>query len=146
MTPTYRRGTPADAPACVDIIVEWAEQSPWLDELDPRSDLIPFWTELFGHELVWIAEINGQIAGFCTRGDDNIGALYVSDNHRSKGLGKHLLDLAKEDRDWITVWAYEANKAARRFYRREGLVEISREMEEHSNLVNVEHQWHRKQA
>lgn len=59
---------------------------------------------------------------------------------------KALLDLAKADRDWITVWAYEKNEHARRFYRREGLVEICREMEvfdDGSRLMDVEHRWTR---
>ena len=81
--------------------------------------------------------------GFCTRDDDSIGALYVATEVRSTGIGKRLLDMAKADRDWITVWAYEKNTDALRFYRREGLVEVSRAIENESNLMNVEHRWTR---
>lgn len=75
------------------------------------------------------------------RGDDNIGALYVATEARSAGIGKRLLDMAKENRDWITVWAYEENKHALNFYAREGLVEVPREIEDETNLVNIEHRW-----
>jgi len=60
---------------------------------------------------------------------------------RSTGIGKRLLDKAKQNRDWIAVWAYEKNSDALRLYKREGLVEICRETESESNLMNVEHRW-----
>ena len=99
------------------------------------------WDDLFETNLVWVAEIEDHIVGFCTRDDDNIGALYVAKEVRSAGIGKRLLDLAKADRDWITVWAYEKNKHALRFYKREGLIEICREIEEETNLINIEYRW-----
>ena len=52
----------------------------------------------------------------------------------------------KAYRDWITVWAYEKNTRAREFYRREGLIEISREMENYDDgvsLMDIEHRWTR---
>jgi hypothetical protein len=49
--------------------------------------------------------------------------------------------MAKADREWMTVWAYEENPRARKFYRREGCVEISREIEEGTGLVDIEHRW-----
>jgi len=70
-----------------------------------------------------------------------MGALYVVSEARSTGIGKGLLDKAKENRDWITVWAYEKNSDALRLYKREGLVEVCREIETSSNLMNIEHRW-----
>ncbi len=143
MTPTIRSGQQSDVVACVDILRDWAEETPWMAELDERQSMQAFWSDLFNTDLVWVAEIEGRIVGFCTRDEDNIGALYVVPEVRSTGIGKRLLDMAKADRDWITVWAYEENIHALRFYRREGLVEICREIEAESNLMNIEHRWTR---
>lgn len=112
--------------------------------LDDRAPMIAFWTEVFQIEQAWVAEQDGTIVGFCTRDADNIGGLYVATARRSTGIGKRLLDAAKAERDWITVWAYALNSRARDFYRREGLVEISREVEPESGLMNVEHRWVRE--
>ncbi len=113
-----------------------------LDDLKPMQD---FWIDIFKNDLVWVAETHDRIVGFCTRGvddgPDNIGALYVVSEVRSTGIGKGLLDKAKQNRDWITVWAYEKNSDALRFYKREGLVEICREIETDSGLMNIEHRW-----
>jgi len=81
--------------------------------------------------------------GFCVRQEDNLTALYVARDFRGQGVGKSLLDLAKADRDWITVWAFEKNPRARKFYRREGCVEITREVDQATGLIDVEHRWTR---
>ncbi|MEL6583221.1 MAG: GNAT family N-acetyltransferase [Pseudomonadota bacterium] len=89
----------------------------------------------------WVAERDGAVVGFCLREDDNITGLYIARRARGAGVGKALLDLAKTDRTWITVWAYEKNTRARKFYRREGCVEVSREVEDGSGLIDLEHRW-----
>ena len=141
MTAHIRPGQQSDVVACVDILRDWEKETPWMAELNAPQPMQDFWRDLFQTDLTWVALIKGRIVGFCTRGDDNIGALYVAIEARSAGIGKRLLDMAKENRDWITVWAYEENKHALNFYAREGLVEVPREIEDETNLVNIEHRW-----
>jgi len=143
MTSHIRSGQQSDVVACVDILRDWADETTWMAELDALQPMQAFWSDLFETDLVWVAETGDRVTGFCTRDDDNIGALYVAAEARSTGIGKRLLDMAKADRDWITVWAYEKNIDALRFYRREGLVEVSRAIEKESNLMNIEHRWTR---
>ncbi|TQV69851.1 GNAT family N-acetyltransferase [Denitrobaculum tricleocarpae] len=141
MTPHIRPGQQSDVVACVDILRDWADETLWMAELDDLQPMQAFWRDLFETDLVWVAEMGDRIVGFCTRDDDNIGALYVVAEARRTGIGKRLLDMAKADRDWITVWVYEKNIHALRFYKREGLLEVSREIEHESNLMNIEHRW-----
>ncbi|MEO1405966.1 MAG: GNAT family N-acetyltransferase, partial [Pseudomonadota bacterium] len=144
---SYRRAKEGDGDACARIIIEWDAETPWLGPLDEFESMAAWWSGCLKHvPTSWVSEKNGEVAGFCVREDDNITGLYVSRNARRCGVGKHLLDLAKEDRDWITVWAYEKNDHARKFYRREGCVEISREVEDETALVDVEHRWVRSHA
>lgn len=140
----YRDGKPADAASCARIIREWSADTPWMTKVDDLEPMTAYWRERFGKDCVWVAEIDAHIVGFCVREEDNIGALYVARDARRLGVGKKLLDLAKENREWITVWAYELNTRARSFYRREGLVEVSRETEHYEDgvsLVDIEHRW-----
>jgi len=83
-------------------------------------------------ETSWVCEENGKVVGFCVRQGDNITGLYVSREARGRGVGKSLFDMAKMGREWITVWAYEQNPRARKFYRREVCVGVSREIEKSS--------------
>lgn len=146
MTIQYRNAKRSDGRAGAKIVSDWAEETPWLGPLNDIETMTVFWGDMLAIETAWVAEEGGSVVGFCVREDDNITGLYIARAARSKGVGKRLLDLAKQDRDWITVWALELNTEARRFYRREGLVEISREIEEcggAAGLMDVEHRWTR---
>lgn len=142
MTFNYRPAEARDARACASIVREHATDTPWLGPLNEFERLVEWWAGcLLNVETSWVAEESGEVVGFCVRQDDNITGLYVSREARGQGVGKSLLNLAKTDRKWITVWAYEQNPRARKFYRREGCVEVSRETEEGTALVEIEHRW-----
>lgn len=112
-----------------------------MPEPDEQQEMVAYWSGIFKNDLAWVAETKGLIVGFCTRSDDLVGALYVVPEARSAGIGRRLLDLAKENRDSIHLWAYQLNIPARRFYRRERLVEVSEEIEEETNLMEIKHLW-----
>lgn len=142
MTFSYRFAAERDGRACASIVHEHGMETPWLGPLNEFEQLVEWWQGCLLHvETSWVAEKDGNVVGFCVRQDDNITGLYVCCDARGRGVGKSLLDMAKADQEWITVWAYEQNPRARKFYRREGCVEISREVEEGTNLVDVEHRW-----
>lgn len=138
----YRLAEGRDGRSCAEIVRDWSAETPWLGPLNDFENVVEWWTDCLRHvDTSWVCEEYGKVVGFCVRQDDNITGLYVSCDTRTRGIGKHLLGMAKVDRDWITVWAYEQNPRARKFYRREGCVEISRELEEATGLVDVEHRW-----
>jgi len=146
MTFNYRLAEGRDGRACASIVREHGTETSWLGPLNEFERLVEWWTGcLLNVETSWVAEENGKVVGFCVRQDDNITGLYVSSEARGRGVGKSLLNMAKVDRKWITVWAYEQNPRARKFYRREGCVEVSRETEEGTALVDVEHRWTKSQ-
>ena len=144
MTLNLRMGLASDVDTCVRILTAWVDETPWAFESDTHQQLVALWSDYFQTFSVWVAEVDGAIVGFCTRNDDNISALYVRADWRNKGIGKRLLDRAKANRDGITVWAYGLNEKALKFYTREGLVEVSREIEDGTDLVNIEHRWTRQ--
>ncbi len=143
MEPKIRPATATDVPDCVKILCDWTQETPWMPSHFVNPEMVNWWRGYFAAERAWVAVENTQIIGFCARDDDNIAALYVTKPFRSSGIGKRLLDAAKQDQTWITVWAYAENTEALRFYHREGLVEISREIDEDTDLLNIEHRWNR---
>jgi putative acetyltransferase len=71
---------------------------------------------------VWVAELDGLIAGFVAVGDELVEHLYVLPEHQRSGVGTALLDHAKERRPGgFTLWTFQGNDGARRFYERHGL-------------------------
>lgn len=143
MSIAFRASRAADAVACAQIICDWGAETPWMVPIDERDAVAASWCDLLASNTAWVAERQAQVVGFCVREDDNITGLYVQKDARGLGIGKTLLDQAKVDRDWITVWVYEMNTLARAFYRREGFRDVSREKDEHSHLMYIETRWER---
>ena len=76
---------------------------------------------------VWLAEVDGSLAGFAHLTRTWLDGLYVAPYAQRRGVGTALVDLAKSLRpDGFGLWVFEVNEAARTFYRRHGLVELER--------------------
>ncbi|SIN92259.1 GNAT family N-acetyltransferase [Vannielia litorea] len=138
----YRTATPRDATACARIIRAWGEEvADWIDPMDALAPMAAFWAEVFAAHPTWVAEEAGEILGFANREDLHLCGLYVARVARGRGIGKHLLDLARAGQPRMIAWSYASNTHARHFYRREGFVELGREVEPGTGLLNVEHLW-----
>lgn len=75
---------------------------------------------------VYVAEENGEIAGFIGMGINNyVEGLFVAEQYRSKGIGKQLLDFVKADRPMLRLCVYQENTRAVSFYLREGFRVLS---------------------
>jgi putative acetyltransferase len=71
---------------------------------------------------VWVAELEGRIAGFIAIGDELVEHLYVQPEHQGAGIGRALLDRAKELRPTgFRLWVFQRNAGARAFYEARGL-------------------------
>ena len=62
----------------------------------------------------------GEIVGFIGLNKGHIEGIFVDGDHRSKGVGKSLIDFAKELYPKLSLCVYEKNERAVDFYRREG--------------------------
>lgn len=69
---------------------------------------------------VYVSENDGEIQGFIGLADGHIAGIFVGSKYRSKGIGKQLLDYAKERYGALFLNVYQQNKRAVDFYRREG--------------------------
>jgi ribosomal protein S18 acetylase RimI-like enzyme len=60
--------------------------------------------------------------GFIALGDATIDHLYVEPEMTGRGIGSALLEHAKEQRpEGFSLWTFQQNEGARRFYERHGL-------------------------
>ena len=77
---------------------------------------------LFGDHEVWVAENDLGVLGFAVLAADQLLQIHVAPAEQSKGIGNLLLDRAKERRpDGFSLWVFQKNEGARRFYERHGL-------------------------
>ena len=143
-----RPACPGDAPACAAILRQWVDETPWSATPHPPQADTPFVALKIDAGAVTVAERRGRVAGFLALEGDYVACLYIDGAHRGRGLGHRLLKRAKRQRARLSLWTFQANAAARRFYEREGFVEHQR-TDGHDNdegLPDVEYVWPAKEA
>ena len=88
--------------------------------------------EVIGRADVTVAEVDGTVVGLMVldQGSGGIGwieQLYLDPAWVGRGLGRRFLEIARRTfPDGLQLWTFEANRAAQRFYEREGFVAVER--------------------
>jgi putative acetyltransferase len=72
----------------------------------------------------WVHEENGEVTGFISLIDDEVGALFVDPKSHRRGIGRALLELAMDRHPRLDVEVFEPNTGARTFYETCGFVLI----------------------
>lgn len=84
----------------------------------------------------FIYEDNDDIRGFISIiNNDFIGALFVEKNYQGQGIGKSLIDYAKNLYDNLSLAVYKENEKALEFYKNMGFKIISENINEDTNCV-----------
>jgi ribosomal protein S18 acetylase RimI-like enzyme len=117
-----RRHRPDD----VDAIAELYERSfatlSFLPTLHTLEEHRAWFGQIVRQREVWVWEEEGAILGFIVLGDATVDYLYVEPEMTGRGIGSALLDHAKERRPGgFSLWTFQQNEGARRFYERHGL-------------------------
>ena len=117
---------PTHAPACAAILDAWIDENGWMPRLHTREAIETHVRDVvFAMRRAWVALENDTPIGFLALDIEGcITALYVAAPARGRGVGHTLLDAAKAEERALTLWAFEPNVGARRFYEREGFVEV----------------------
>jgi len=122
-----RCAKPEDAADCAAILQEWINETDWFPTLHPDSAAEPMLRSEIEKSGFTLAVKNQQIAGFSCMADDQLQFLYVRGVFRGQRVGAQLLNRCKfANPDGFGLWTFQQNIGARRFYQREGFVEIKR--------------------
>lgn len=114
----------------------------WLDtNLKAHNFISPcYWLEnfekvknMFSEAEIYVHESDSKINGFIGLNDDYIEGVFVRSEKRSNGIGKQLLEKAKEGRTHLNLNVYKQNERAVRFYLREGFNVIAEGMDSDTN-------------
>jgi putative acetyltransferase len=98
---------------------------PWLPRVHtPEEDQDYFARVLASHEC-WVAVIESQIVGFSVLNEGWLEHLYVMPESQGIGIGRGLLDNAKNlVPSGLQLWTFQGNYYARAFYAKNGFVEV----------------------
>ena len=111
-----------DAPAIAAVLGDWCRETDWMPKLHTRGQDLAFAMGVLSSQVVRLGRAGGGI-GFLARKDHAVNQLIVAPQARGLGLGKALLNEAKA-MGHLTLWTFQANLGARRFYAREGFREV----------------------
>ena len=101
----------------------------WLDSNLKAHHFIPaqYWKSNFGlvkemlsQAEVYVYENDKKIQGFIGLNGEYIEGIFVAAEMQSRGIGKILLDYAKDRKSKLLLKVYQKNTRAVRFYQREG--------------------------
>lgn len=82
-----------------------------------------------------VYESDGRVVGFLSLIDNEVGAVFVEPDFQGRGIGRSLMDRARESRPYLELDVFEANAIGRRFYDSYGFELVSRHIDEASGHV-----------
>ena len=122
-----RRATGGDAGVIAEIHLQSRRVAmPWLPVVHTDDETLEWVAHvMLMDEEVWVAEENGVVVAYAAIAPGWLEHLYVHPEHQGKGIGRRLLDLAKERQAaGLQLWAFARNVRGRRFYEAAGFVLI----------------------
>lgn len=112
-------------------------------EIHPFDDHVFFLNNILSKDnKIYIAVDNNKVVGIVAFNDYELNQLYIHVDYQGIGLGKRLLDLAKENsKGRLELYTFEVNHKAQRFYENNGFVIIGRGFENEENLDDIKYEW-----
>ncbi|MEU5592079.1 GNAT family N-acetyltransferase [Streptomyces sp. NPDC020298] len=122
-----RRAVDADSAAAADVwLRSFAAALPTV--VRPLSDdevRRYFRDVLVPRRETWVAEAAGAVVGVMVLHGETLSQLYLAPEWRGRGVGDRFVALAKERApQGLTLWTFQVNKPAHRFYERHGFVAV----------------------
>jgi GNAT superfamily N-acetyltransferase len=117
-----RRGVPEDVEPVAKLLRSTYDRMDYIPRLHTPEEDLAYVGGLFGDHEVWVAENDAELLGFAVLSSDQLLQMHVGPGHQNQGIGSRLLDRAKERRPGgFSLWTFQKNVGARRFYERHGL-------------------------
>jgi GNAT superfamily N-acetyltransferase len=124
-----RRAVPGDAAAVADVwLRSYTAALPGVRRAHTDDEVREWFRDVVvpGRET-WVVEADGAVVGLMVLGPGEIDQLYLEPDWRGRGLGDRLVGLAKERYPGgLSLWTFQVNEAAGRFYERHGFVAVER--------------------
>lgn len=141
-----RRARLEDADAIADIHTSARREAmPWLPVLHSDDETRGWVAEIvLPNQDVWVAEVDGEVVGYVSINGAELNDLYIRPGYQGRGIGTALLEQAKgRSPDELSLWAFQRNAGARRFYERHGFeaVELTDGADNEEKEPDVRYRW-----
>jgi len=146
VTATLRPARSTDAGTTGQILHGFAHENDWMPELHSMAETIAFCGTMIDRGWGTVAEDKGKIVGFLARNGEEIHSLYLTPSARGQGIGQRLLEHTKATALRRSLFAFQANTSACRFYEKNGFVEAGRSdgTDNDENLPDIRYIWRKE--
>jgi len=123
---------------CADVLEVWARASavahPFLSEefLELERERIP--SVYLPNAETWVWEAEGRVVGFIALLGSEVGALFVDPRFHRSGIGRALMDRARDLRGALEVEVFERNGLGRAFYAKYGFEPMHQKLHEETGF------------
>ena len=91
---------------------------------------------------IHVALIDDTVVGMIAYNEYEISQLYIHKDYQGLGIGRTLLTQAKaQSSGRLTLYTFEVNEKAQRFYEKHGFTIIGRGHENEENLPDIQYEW-----
>jgi ribosomal protein S18 acetylase RimI-like enzyme len=134
---------PKYAPETVKMWRESKEQAIGQKEIHSFEDHVDFINHrLPGQFRIDIAILDEKVVGMIAYNKNEISQLYIHVGYQGIGIGEALLNKAKEhSSERLTLYTFDINQKAQRFYEKHGFIIIGRGNENEENLPDIQYEW-----
>ena len=105
-----------------------------------------FHTHVLQEDRVWVVEMDGRPVAFLAMRADFIDHLYVHPDYQNRGIGKALLDHARQvSPEHVWLYTLQVNEKARLFYEKDGFTAESFGISPPpENEPDIQYHWRKK--
>lgn len=141
-----RPARPTDAGRVGAILSAFIDDTDWMPRIHTRAEDLSFAGQMIDRGWVTVSEGPNGVDGFLARHDRVIHALYVAQAAQRLGRGAALLRAAQSQVAALTLWTFQANCAAQRFYLAMGFAETERSdgARNDEHLPDIRYDWRRR--
>ncbi len=135
-----REYRPEDLPTVMDVWESaFVEAHPFLDQafIDEERRVIP--SLYMPRAETWVFETEGRIVGFISLLGHEVGGLFVAPAYQRRGIGRRLIEHARQRRGELVLEVFEQNTHARAFYEAEGFVLENQSTHEETGLLHFKY-------
>lgn len=112
-------------------------------EIHSFDNHIDFLNQILAKQYqVDLALMDDKVVGMIAYNEREISQLYIHIDYQGMGIGQTLLEVAKEQSTGrLTLYTFEVNKKAQRFYEMHGFKIIGRGYENEEKLPDILYEW-----
>jgi putative acetyltransferase len=125
----------------------------WLESSRTTHDFIPFayWADhaadmrsfYLPMATSYVCEQDGEITGFLSLVGTRVAALFIARAHQHRGYGKALIQYVQSHATSLSLFVYQKNSRAIRFYRNAGFQAAAERLDAGTGELEIEMLWSR---